>query len=65
MYFDVAEAKIVDLETKITALESVAPVDLSGLTDDVAALKVAAAGLQDAVAALDARLDAISAGAQG
>lgn len=58
MYFDAAEAKISELANKVAALETAAPIDLTGLQADVANLK-------DAVVQLDARLDAIASGAQG
>ena len=57
-YFADANAKIAALDAKVTALETAAPVDLSGLQADVDAIKTA-------IASLDARLDAIASGAQG
>jgi uncharacterized protein YceH (UPF0502 family) len=58
MYFDVAEATLADLAARVAALEAAPAVDLSGLQADIAAV-------QAACAALDARLDAIAAGAVG
>jgi hypothetical protein len=57
-YFAEANAKIVELENKIAALENADPVDLSALISDLEAVKAA-------VGQLDARLDAMSIAAQG
>lgn len=65
MYFDAAEQKIAELDAKLNALETSAPVDLTGLQADVDTLKAAVTGLNSAVSTLDARLDAIASGAQG
>ena len=63
MYFDAAEAKIVELDTRTEALENATGPDLSGIIADLVTVQVAVAALNDAVAALDARLDAIAAAA--
>ena len=65
MYFDAAEQKLQDLDAAVTALQETQPIDLSGIQGDVAALQDVATELQAAVAALDARLDAMSLAAQG
>lgn len=72
MYFDAAEAKIAELETRTAGLESAGGVDLAPIQADVEALQVAVAALQTslsdvdtALTALDTRLDNIAAGAQG
>lgn len=67
MYFDAAEQKIAELESRIAAMEAAEPptVDLTPIQSDVAALKEVAVQLQAAVDALDKRLDAIASGAQG
>lgn len=56
MYCDSLEAAIADVVARLAALESAAPADTTDLQADVAAL-------QTEVAELDARLDAIAAGA--
>ena len=65
MYFDAAEQKIAELDTRTAALEGQSIPDLAPLQADLDAVKAAVTALQAAVAALDARLDAIAAGAQG
>jgi uncharacterized coiled-coil protein SlyX len=59
MYFDAAEAKLTEIETRLAALESApAPVvDTSGLQDQITAM-------QTELARLDSRLDAIAAAAK-
>ena len=44
-YFADANAKITALDAKVAALETAAPVDLSGLQADVATLKTAIRGV--------------------
>ena len=58
MYFDAAEAKMTDLDTRVAAMEAAPGVDLTDVNAAIAALS-------DAVQLLDARLDAISTGAAG
>lgn len=65
MYFDQAEAKIQELDSRTEALENATGPDLSGIIADMVTVQGAVDSLNDAVAALDARLDAIAAGAEG
>lgn len=58
MAFEAAEAKLTELDTRVAALEAAPPTDLSALAAEIAAV-------QASCAALDARLDAIAAGAVG
>ena len=59
MYFDAAEQKIAELDTRILDLEG-EPVDLQPILDDIEAIKAAQAAQAAELARLDARLDAIS-----
>ena len=66
MYFDTAELTVADLVARVAALESATPaVDVVQLQADVATVSASLSDALAAVAALDARLDAIAAGAVG
>ena len=59
MYFDAAEQKIAELDTRILDLEG-EPVDLQPILEDIEAIKATQAAQAAELARLDARLDAIS-----
>jgi hypothetical protein len=56
MYFDAAEAKITEIETRITTLEGAPAVDLSAVLAEIAEIKAE-------LVRLDGRLDAIASAA--
>ena len=59
MYFDAAEQKIAELESRILDLEG-DPVDLQPILDDIEAIKATQAAQAAELARLEPRLDAIA-----